>query len=291
MTRLVVLGDLNLDVFVRDDRARGDKPEIRSAVHARPGGSAGTFARSAAAHGAAVTFIGAVGKDDIGDLLERSLVNAHVIPHLVRSPLPSGVIVALQRGGEHSMICSRGANDALSCDSVSLDLLADSDHLHVSGYALLSAAQWPAVERALGLARQYGLTVSVDPPPENLIKSFGVGSFLERIPRGTWLFPNESEGRILTDEGTPEAIVDRLAQRADVGALTLGAAGSIAWRGGERDAQGAVSIEAATTVGAGDMFAGALVAGLLDSADLSMAHRKAVAAACGHLLAGLAVRS
>ena len=291
MTRLVVLGDLNLDVFVRDDRARGDKPEIRSAVHARPGGSAGTFARSAAAHGAAVTFIGAVGKDDIGDLLERSLVNAHVIPHLVRSPLPSGVIVALQRGGEHSMICSRGANDALSCDSVSLDLLADSDHLHVSGYALLSAAQWPAVERALGLARQYGLTVSVDPPPENLIKSFGVGSFLERIPRGTWLFPNESEGRIVVNEYSSEAVVHRLAQRSDVGALTLGAAGSIAWRGEQRDVRGAIPLEAETTVGAGDAFAGAFVAEMLDSADLPTAHRKAVSAAHAYLSDGLPVRS
>jgi len=291
MTRLLVLGDLNLDVIVRDDRERQDEPEIRSVVRARPGGSAGTFARVAAAHGAAVTFVGAVGKDGVGDLLERSLIDAHVTPRLVRSPLPSGVIVALQRGSEHSMICSRGANDALSCDAVGADLLAESDHLHISGYALLSAAQWPAVEKALALAHQYGLTISVDPPPGSLVESFGVRSFLERIPYGTWLFPNESEGRILADEATSETVVDRLAQRAHVGALTLGGAGSIAWRGEERNAQGAIPVEAATAVGAGDAFAGAFVAEMLDSADLSAAHCKAVAAAHGHLLDGLAIRS
>jgi len=279
MTRILVLGDLNLDVFVRDDAGVAEGVEVRSVVRAQAGGSAGTFACVAAAHGVEVTFIGAVGQDRVGDLLEQSLVDGGVIPHLARSPLPSGVIVALHRGSERSMVCSRGANDGISVEAVDPELLEAVDHLHVSGYALLSEAQWPAAARAFALAAQGEVSVSVDPPPANLIESFGTERFLKRIPEPCWLFPNETEGRILTGTTDPDRIVARLSARSKAGALTLGAAGSLAWRGDERHAQPAPPLESVDTTGAGDAFAGAFVASLLTSGDLIEAHRHAADAA------------
>jgi len=283
MSRIVVLGDLNLDVHARapSDLAPGE--ESRNPVRAMPGGSAGTFARIAAAHGAAVAFIGCVGSDLVGDLLVRSLEIAGVDAMVQRSDRPTGVILSLVQGTERTMICSRGANDGIRADRIAASAFNDADHLHVSGYAFLSSAQRPAVERAIRSAGERELSISVDPPPANLIRDHGVEAFLDLVPTGAWLFPNRSEGEILSGVSEPRAIVDRLAVRFEVGALTLGAEGSLAWTGDVRHAQTVDRLDAGDTTGAGDAFAGAFVTTFLDTEDLERANAAACAAARTHL--------
>ena len=48
MTQIVVLGDLNLDIHAHLPGSLTAGDETRDAVTVRPGGSAGTFARTAA---------------------------------------------------------------------------------------------------------------------------------------------------------------------------------------------------------------------------------------------------
>jgi sugar/nucleoside kinase (ribokinase family) len=283
MSRIVVLGDLNLDVHARapSDLAPGE--ESRDLVRAAPGGSGGTFARIAAARGASVAFIGCVGRDPVGDLLVRSLEAAGVDAAVQRSDRPSGVILSLEQGAERTMVCSRGANDGIRADRIDPSVVDAADHLHVSGYAFLSPAQRPAVARLIGLARERRLSISVDPPPANLIRVHGVEEFLDLVPAGAWLFPNRSEGELLTGTSEPRAIVDRLAARFDVGALTLGAEGSLAWAGDARHARTVDRLDAGDTTGAGDAFAGAFVATFLDTKELERAHAVACDTARAHL--------
>jgi len=285
MSHIVVLGDLNLDVHARQrlDLAPGE--EARDLVRVTPGGSAGTFARTAAAHGASVTFLGSVGHDLVGDLLIRSLEDAGVKPIVQRVDRPSGVILALQHGGERTMICSRGANDEIHPNRIDRAAFDGADHLHISGYALISPAQRPAVERAIEAAAARNLSVSVDPPPANLIHAHGVPAFLGRFPRGTWLFPNRTEGELLTGALTPDAIVNRLAARSAVGALTLGADGSLAWAGDARHEGRVEPLDAVDTTGAGDAFAGAFVVTYLEGRNVEQADIAACSAARQHLCA------
>ena len=282
--RLIVLGDLNLDVFARvgGDLRPGD--EARSRVHVEPGGSAGTFARVAAAQGADVHFLGAVGHDLAGDLLERSLIDAGVTAHLARSDRPTGTILALQQGEERSMVCSRGANDGLAPDAVDPAVFVQADHLHISGYAFLSKPQVAAAQRAIELAKEHGLTVSVDPPPANLIVSAGVDRFLRLLEPVDWLFPNLAEGRTLSDAETPEAIADALSERFVAGALTLGPDGALGWRGQDRARVAAEPVQYGENTGAGDTFAGAFVVALHATGEIGIATDRACHAARGHIL-------
>jgi sugar/nucleoside kinase (ribokinase family) len=283
MNRIVVLGDLNLDVHAHapSDLAPGE--ETRDLVRASAGGSAGTFARIAAARGASVAFLGCVGTDAVGDLLVRSLEDAGVESLVQRADRPSGVILALRQGSERTMVCSRGANDGIRADRIDASVFAGADHLHVSGYAFLAAAQRPSVVRAIELAHARGLSVSVDPPPANLIRDHGIDEFLDLIPVGAWLFPNWTEGEILTGASQPAAIVDRLAARFAVGALTLGAGGSLAWAGDGRHAQSVAPLESVDTTGAGDAFAAAFVVGYLGTPDVERANATACSAARAYL--------
>jgi len=286
MIRIVVLGDLNLDVHARAPSALAAGEEARDLVRATAGGAAGTFARIAAAHGVSVAFLGCVGTDPVGDLLIRSLEDAGVEAFVQRADRPSGAILTLQQGAERTMVCSRGANDGIDADRIDGSVLGRADHLHVSGYAFLSSAQRPAVERVVGLAGGRNLSISVDPPPANLIRDQGVAAFLDLLPVGAWLFPNRTEGVILTGVSEPDAIVDRLATRFEVGALTLGADGSLAWAEEARHAQTVDPLHSVDTTGAGDAFAGAFVAVFLGTRDLARANAAACRAARGRLRTG-----
>jgi ribokinase len=276
MTRIVVLGDLNIDIHARIPGSLFPGDELRDNIVIRPGGSAGTFARTATQRGASVTFIGTVGGDLAGDLLASSLTQAGVDAKLQRCKSNSGAVLAIQHGNERSMVCSRGANDSLTADWVLESFPLDCGHLHVSGYTLLSESQCKSALRAFDLASELGMSMSVDPPPGNLIRTFGVEDFLSQLPVGTWLFPNLSEGQLLSGKTAPSSVIDTLSRRFPIGALTLGAEGAIAWSGPSRHVQSSNPVANVDTTGAGDVFAAVFVVEYLASATLA----KAVAQAC-----------
>ena len=279
MMRIVVLGDLNLDILarIRGDLTPGD--ETRDRITVEPGGSAGTFARTAASAGFDVTFIGAVGRDLAGDLLERSLADIGVTCKLRRVDMPSGTVLGIERDGERSMICSRSANDGLSSEWVHASWPESPAHVHVSGYALLSDLQRPAVVRALELAREVPASVSIDPPPASLIRAFGVHAFAQLLPEGAWLFPNQSEGKLLADATEPDAVVRRLRRRFPIGAVTLGDDGALAWDADGQHRHAADRLDAVNTTGAGDVYAATFVTRYLETGNLAQANVAACTAA------------
>jgi ribokinase len=288
MSRLVVLGDLNLDVHATHP---GDLPpgsESHSSVWASPGGSAGTFARVAAREGADVLFLGSVGADAIGDLLIRSLEEAGVRALVARDRRPTGTILALEHGTEQTMICSRGANDGLTEYAVDETFFDGADHLHISGYAFLSPSQGRAALRAMEIARARRISIAVDPPPANLIEAFGASAFLTAVGEGTWLFTNLSEGRTLTEREEADAICNALSEFSQAGALTLGPDGALAWRGPERDRQIPPDRVSGDTTGAGDAFAAAFTVALLGGKSLEAAAQRGGEVAVAHIRDGRA---
>lgn len=274
MSRIVVIGDLNLDVLARlpEDLPHGG--EVRTSVESIPGGSAGNFARVAACEGADIIFIGCVGNDLVGELLVRSLVEQGIDVQVKHVDRPTGTIVALQYGTESTMLCSRGANDGLNPSWIREDFFHDANHLHLSGYSFLSPAQLPAIQKAMRITQRKAINISVDPPPANLIHSFGVTSFLEAIANVNFIFPNLKEGKLLTGKETPEEIVTALAEKFTTGALTLEGEGSLAWSGDKRDRCQIDSIKAVNTTGAGDAFAAGFVVAYLKNRALSAANRR-----------------
>ncbi len=277
MSRIIVLGDLNIDIVasLSEELPRGG--EVRTSIRTAVGGSAANFARTAAQHkDMQVTFIGCVGDDHAGRILVAALAEQGIEPHVKRAPLPTGTIISLTDGAERTMLCSRGANDGLDESFIDPAWFAGAAHLHLSGYALLSPGQAHATARAVRIAKDAGMSLSLTVPPANLIRNFGVEDFLAAIAPVDWLFLNHDEGMTLTGAETPDEIVDALARSFEVGALTLGGAGSLAWEGKIRDRGGHDPLENVDTTGAGDAFAAGFVADYLKHRDLVRANRHAL---------------
>ncbi len=279
MNRIVVLGDINLDVLARIPGILPARGEVRSEINTEVGGSAATFARCAAGAGANVVFVGCIGDDITGAILAESLRSAGVISHLQRVAGSSGTVVSLACDDGRVFLCSRGANDGLTPTWLREEWFSDADHLHLSGYAFLSPRQREVATCALALAHEQGLTISIDPPPANLIASLGSKTFLDLIEDADILFPNLDEGTELTGQELDEKIVDSLSVPFACGVLTLGVNGSLAWRGGERVRHAVAAIGDVDTTGAGDTFAAAFIVTYLKTGDLDLAGRQGTEAA------------
>jgi sugar/nucleoside kinase (ribokinase family) len=155
---IVVVGDLMVDVVAAlpGELARGSDTPAR--ISHSQGGSGANVAAWLAAAGADVAFAGRAGADPLGDAALAALAGVELA--VERDPeRPTGTcIVLVHPGGERTMIPDAGANEALE-----LVELPAGEHLHLTGYALLRESSRPAALRALALARERGMTVSVDP--------------------------------------------------------------------------------------------------------------------------------
>ena len=275
MSRIVVLGDVMVDVVVRlaEPLARGSDAPAEIRFHG--GGSAANTAAWLAAAGAEPVLVGVVGDDERGREARAGLVAHGVDARLAVDPeFPTGTcLVLVGPDGERTMAPDAGANDALSVGDVSDELLGEGGHLHVSGYSLLRAGSRGAARAAIGRAVREGMTVSVDPSSSALLTA----EFLDWADGANLLLPNASEAHALSGDSDPERAARTLAARFGEVVVTLGPGGAL-WTDGEEVLRAAAAPVAAVidSTGAGDAFA----AGLLSARASGMSTAEQLAAGC-----------
>ena len=171
--RVVVVGDLLYDLLARVDGDVRLGIDTFTPIHAAGGGSGANAAAWLAASGVETHFVGRVGDDVFGRFLEEELQRAGVRTHLARDPsLATGKVFVLVDGaGERTMITDRGAVENLGPEDIPISLFRGG-HLHLVGYTFSGGSRRETAFEALRLAREAGMTVSVDPsavpsqPPE-----------------------------------------------------------------------------------------------------------------------------
>jgi ribokinase len=259
VSRIVVLGDVMVDVVTRLSAPLAPGSDAPAVIRFHGGGSAANTAAWLAQAGAEPVLVGRVGDDERGRGARDELRAAGVDALLVADPeLPTGTcVVIVGPDGERTMAPDAGANDGLSDADLSDDLLCAGGHLHVAGYALLRPGSRPAARAAISRAREHGMTVSVDPSSAALLSP----EFLDHADGAGLLLPNVDEARMLSGEGDPERAAGALATRFGEVVVTLGADGALWTDGRESVRADAIPVEAAVdSTGAGDAFAAGLLA-------------------------------
>ena len=284
--RVLVIGDLIYDMLAK---AEGDitlGTDTFAPIRVAAGGSGANAAAWLAHSGVETHFVGRVGADVFGRFLEGEMERSGVESYLARDPsLETGKVFVLVDGvGERTMIADRGAGDALSPDDLP-ETLFTGGHLHLSGYTLSGGRRRETALKALRLARAARMTVSVDPSSVPLLGSVGPDRFLEWTGGADLLFPNLTEGGILTGEEDPDRILEKLLPYYPAVVLKLGPDGALyADAGGTRLREPAVPVGVEDTTGAGDAFSAGFLAVWLDGGPPAEALRR------GAGLAGRAVR-
>ncbi|HEU0235447.1 MAG TPA: carbohydrate kinase family protein [Candidatus Limnocylindrales bacterium] len=162
--RVVVLGDLMLDVVLAPARGLESGTDVPGRVELRQGGSAATTARWLARLGARTSLIAAVGRDPAGRALVAAARGDGVVPRVSRVAGARtgriGVVVA--PGGERSFVTDRAAADRLAAGDLRAAWFTGADALHLPAYSLLGEPLGLAGRRAIELARAAGAMVSLD---------------------------------------------------------------------------------------------------------------------------------
>ena len=206
MTRVVVVGDLMTDAVAHAHYPLARGSDTAATVSMHGGGSGANIAAWLAVDGIDVAFVGRRGADIAGRNRDMELMGYGVDARLVMDPeRPTGTcVVMITHKGEHTMLSDPGANAALSPDDLPRDLFAPGNHIHVSGYTLLSEGARPAALAAIQYSVHAGMTVSVDAASRSPLERIGAEPFLELSNGATLLFVNEVEGHVLTGRDDPE---------------------------------------------------------------------------------------
>jgi sugar/nucleoside kinase (ribokinase family) len=275
--RVVVVGDLLYDLLARLEGGVALGTDAFARIRAAGGGSGANAASWLAASGVEAHFVGRVGDDVFGEFLESELHGAGVNAHLARDPsLATGKVFVLVDGArERTMITDRGAVEGLSPEDIPASLF-DGGHLHLVGYTFSGGSRRETAFEALRLARESGMTVSVDPSAVPMLGEVGPERFLAWTRGADLCFPNLEEGSLLTGTGDSNQIVQRLLDHYTAVVLKLGAGGALyADAEGRRLRVPAASARVTDTTGAGDALCAGFLAAWLAGAGPEEAGRRA----------------
>jgi ribokinase len=264
--RVVVVGSVNVDLVVFVERLPAPGETVIGGRFARHhGGKGANQAVAAARLGAPTSFVGAVGRDDLGSAA-RAALEAEGIDVSGLTTLdgqPTGVaLITVDAHGENSIAVAGGANAALSPEVVeaSLTRLAPGP-----GDVVLVGHEIPTAttRAALASGRASSATTILNPAP-------AMGLDAATVALADIVTPNEVEFAVLSGIG------------ARPGTAVLASRGALGARlevGGEVVEIPAPVVDVVDTVGAGDTLNGALAASLAEGRPPPEAARRAVAAA------------
>ena len=288
---LLVLGDCNPDVLVLGDDvtpAFGQQEKLVDSISLVIGGSAAITAVAAARLGLSVALAAAVGADPAGsfmlDQLAREGVDVSAVA--VRDGAPTGMTVALSRGGDRAILTALGAMASLTAADVPAALLARSRHVHASSYFLLEDSLGPGLAGLLATARAAGATTSLDTNWDPSGR-WGDERLAAAIAQADLLLPNEAEALRLSGTASLDAAARTLSADGRKLVVKLGERGVLCAEAAGGTAQHRVSVPAVTpvdTTGAGDCFNAGLIAGLLTG--LALPQAAALGCAVGALSTG-----
>jgi ribokinase len=268
---VVVVGSINEDVMLRLDRpVRPGETVTAHGVERRPGGKGANQAVAAAAAGAEVTMLAAVGDDPAGKRMIADLRHHGVNTEWVRTVagVSTGTAyITVTPDGENTIVLDPGANRVVDAAAVAAAWPALPP-----ASVLLSLLEIPldGVMAAVRLAVETGMRPVVtlapaQPVPAELLS--GLDPLLVNEHEAAFLLQAaDLNGDVL---GAARELL-RLGPRSAV--VTAGAAGAAVAAGTTARLLPAVRVaEVVDTTGAGDAFAGALAAALARDADLGAA--------------------
>ncbi|MFM2277325.1 MAG: hypothetical protein RIT12_721 [Actinomycetota bacterium] len=258
MERVLVIGDVIDDIIVVPEGQVRANTDTNAQITQTLGGSASNMASWASHEGAEVTFIGCVASSD-ADRVTKEFESFGVHAQLQTSDKSTGSIVVLVEGDSRSMLTDRGANKDLSLEALTIDYLSDFSYVFVSGYTLFGRSE-AEIKNFIFRVQDAGALLAIDPGSTGYIKDFGVELFKSCVNGVDILLPNEEEFELLSTESSHITIVTKGSHGVD-----------LYIEGFKTNSFESENVPAIDPTGAGDAFAGSLIANLFQGVELHSA--------------------
>ncbi len=279
---VVTLGAHILDVLARpvESIPDGQDTVVVDEIRVTAAGAAAGTAVALARLGNDVVSVGAVGDDDLGDLLVRIMERNGVdVRGLVRrtADQTSASILPIRPDGGRPSFHVPGANLTLTAGAVGPGLLSAADSVPLGGPDVTFGLNDPAFFEMLAQARGTGTVVTMDLLSNMPDLLRGAAAFLPHVDH---FLPNEEQAVAMTGHDDPDkAARALLAQGPRTVVVTLGGEGSLVAtaRGVER--LPVLPVDVVDTTGCGDAYCAGFITGLARGLDVLEAARWGTAAA------------
>ena len=278
MSKVIVLGSLNMDLVVTTDRLPTPGETLKGRAFATyPGGKGANQAVGAARLGCDVSMMGRVGDDDFGQSLINILATENVDTSGISldSSEKTGIaIICVDSNGENTIVAVYGAN--MACGSQEIE--ATAERISESSVLLLQN-EIPAFTSQSISARckEIGTTIVWDPAPAS-------NEHIHLLQASDFVTPNEIEATALA--GIEVSTVDSAIKACEI-ISSMGKATPIIKMGDlgvvYMDAHGikhqiGFEVDAIDTVAAGDAFNAGFAVALTEGLNVNEAVRFACAA-------------
>jgi sugar/nucleoside kinase (ribokinase family) len=247
------------------------------------GGSAANTVIALAQLGARTHFDCRVSNDMTGQIFARDLHDSGVHSGLDSKPLPSGVtgkcLVFVTPDADRTMNTFLGVSAELDSSDIDVGAIKQSHAVYIEGYLASADNTRDAAIEARRIAERRNILTSLTLSDPNMVKFFR-DSMEAMIGDGVdLLFANEDEAMELAGSDNLADAVQLFKQLAGKFAITRGSAGALLYDGVNEIEIKPTPVTAIDTLGAGDMFAGAMLYGLSQGMSFQRAGDLAASAA------------
>ncbi|MCP4133466.1 MAG: adenosine kinase [bacterium] len=227
-----------------------------------PGGSSANTLAGISNLGGKGIFLGKVGNDNHGDIYIRETEKAGVKTVIGKDESASGhAITFITPDSERTFATHLGAALTFNESDVSEEAIKGSKILHLEGYLFEPPVLNQACMKAMKIAHEKGLLISIDLSDPGLIGRIS-GTFKEVVrDYADIIFVNEEEAKAFTGKEEENAL-DELAAQCTVAVVKLGSHGSLIKTEGETTRIPIYETNVVNTNGAGDMYASGVLYGL-----------------------------
>lgn len=253
------LGQCSLDYIAFLDRyPREDTKEEARALFIQGGGPVATALVSLSRLGVETEFSGVVSDDDAGSLVIKGLKDEGVGTRKIKvrkgGASQTAFIVVNSRTGTRTILWKRPTATPLKATEVTGAFLKGADLL------LLDGLMKEASLKAASIARRLNIPVMLDAGKvrDGMIELARLSDYIvagEEFARGLKQSPREALSFL--SASNPKAVT-----------VTLGKKGSVTWQNGKIFSQKAFRIRPVDTTGAGDVFHGGYIYGVLQKWDI-----------------------
>jgi sugar/nucleoside kinase (ribokinase family) len=230
------------------------------------GGSAANTIIAISQFGGQTYYTCKVADDSLGAIYRDDLIRCGVDTNLAVQSAPEGItgkcLVLVTPDADRTMGTFLGISAQLSTADMVTDVIAHATYTYLEGYLVSGEQSLQAALKARSIAQAAGCKVALSLSDLNMVKFFKPG-LLAIIGSGVdLLFANESEALAMAETQDLGQAIDHLKSLATCFALTRGPQGSLIFDGETVHEIAPYPVQAVDTVGAGDMYAGAVLYGI-----------------------------
>lgn len=184
---------------------------------------------------------------------------------------PTGTcIVLVTPDSERTMNTSLGATAQFGIEHINPEFIERSQWIYLEGYKFSAKSSTEALFYAIDLAQKFNTKVALTVSDVAIVTNF-FDDVMKATMKSDLLFCNENEAKVLTGSHSVFEAVSRLGKLIKNFVVTRGADGSIIVVDGREVSIPAYKVKAVDTTGAGDMYAGGFMFGLINSGDIEFA--------------------